>query len=137
LKNNQWKGALHQSGSIPACTSYECKKDSEVEPWIVPEADDTNWEYNQKWGSLHQSRSVPACNSYECKKDSVVEPWIVPEADENNWEYNQRWGSLAQSQGLPYDPQDENNNGDLYWSSMPELDQKRFKSSSAPLKWAN
>ena len=22
--------------SVPSCTSYECKKDSEVEPWIVP-----------------------------------------------------------------------------------------------------
>jgi len=60
----------------------------------------------------------------------------VPTADETAWEYNQWWASLAQSQGLWYDPQDEENDGELWTSNMPEYGEKSYP-SSAPLNWAN
>ena len=49
--NSQFKqryvpGSLYQS--IPDCNSYDCRKDSSVEPWIVPEGDNTNWEYGER-----------------------------------------------------------------------------------------
>ena len=118
--------SLHQS--IPDCNSYDCRTDSSVEPYVVPEGDNSNWVYNDrikqnKWkGALLQSKSIPYCTSYECHRDSSVEPWIVPEADESNWEYNERWNgsNLAQSNNLWYDASDDDNDGELWTSNMPE-----------------
>jgi hypothetical protein len=66
-------------GSIPACTSYECKTDSATEGWDVP----TEFSYGQGpdfvYGrQLSQKDSVPACTSHECKKDSVADEYNVP-----------------------------------------------------------
>ena len=67
-------------GSIPACTSYECKTDSATAGWVVPE----EFTYGQgpdfvyKADALMQKESIPACTSHECKKASVADAYDVP-----------------------------------------------------------
>ena len=84
-------------GSIPACTSYECKKDTATAGWDVPEEFTFGYSYGAGPDyvvptSLHQRRSVPACNSTGCKTDSASSGWNVPsmspEVYGNNGEYS-------------------------------------------------
>jgi hypothetical protein len=66
-----------KDGSIPACTSYECKLDTATNGWDVP----TEFTYGQGPDfiyRLNQRQSVPACTSLGCSKGSVLDGTNAP-----------------------------------------------------------
>jgi hypothetical protein len=93
-------------GSIPACTSYECKKDTATAGWDVPE----EFSYGDSYGRrpdyviptmLHQKDSIPACTSVDCKKDSVADSYEVPTIAPEVLGANTTYKKLNQRQSTP------------------------------------
>ena len=79
-----------KSGSIPSCTSHECKKDSVADGWKVPTYTSDVLGADSVY-RLNQRQSIPACHSAGCKTASATSgfdvPAMSPEIYGNNGEY--------------------------------------------------
>ena len=71
-----------QRESIPACTSFECKKGKVIDEWDVPTMPESN--HGKYTYANAQRESIPACTSFECKKGKIIDEWDVPTMPESN-----------------------------------------------------
>lgn len=80
---------LSQKESIPACTSFECKKASAADEYDMPTDNGNNeWQARGKAAKYAQIQreSVPACTSFECKKGSAADEYDMPtDNGTNGW----------------------------------------------------
>jgi len=89
-----------RDGSIPACNSYSCEKDTATTGWDVP----TEFTYGQGADfvyRLNQVPSIPACTSHECKKDSVADGYNVPSIAPEIYGPETNFKKLVQRKSIP------------------------------------
>ena len=89
-----------RDGSIPACNSYSCEKDTATTGWDVP----TEFTYGQVADfvyRLNQVPSIPACTSHECKKDSVADGYNVPSIAPEIYGPETNFKKLVQRKSIP------------------------------------
>jgi len=100
-------GNLVQGNSVPACTSYECKKESMAFPPDTAVTNsggkmDSDWGINHgknfgdgPIGNLIERDSIPACTSVECKTKSNAYPPSTDAIKKSNYgKENSDWGIL-------------------------------------------
>lgn len=100
-------GNLAQQKSVPACTSFECKKGSAADPYDFPTDHGTGgWQYKGNSNYAQASKdSIPACNSYqhskgECETGKIIDKWDVPTMDDTK-HGTVGYQKLSQKESIP------------------------------------